>query len=280
VRSKAQLLRRIVINRWFALADLLLVLASGATWILIPKFGIGFTLLALLPWVLRLLAGNPPFQRTPFDWLVAIFLVTAWVGYWAAYDKTTAWIKVWLIVTAVLLYYALSAQPKPNLNSLSLLSFCTGLGISFYFFLTHNFTGNLGSFALWWMNHRPQLGWHAIHHGYISGLLAITNLFALYWLWNTRDKLLSRFTIASKIFLFSGLGMSLWAFILTMSRGMWAATACGLGTWLLWIITTSNRFIAQPRMKSLFPFLVLVYLSVIIAFIYLGPARVGGDIGR
>jgi hypothetical protein len=66
---------------------------SAAAWILIPRFGIGFSLLALLPWILRLLAGIFPFQRTPLDWLIVIFLTTAWIGYWAAYDKPSAWIN-------------------------------------------------------------------------------------------------------------------------------------------------------------------------------------------
>src|SRR5919106_3483243 len=129
-----KILRRLVDNRWFALTDLLLVMMSAAAWMLIPRFGIGFSLIALLPWLLRFLAGHLPFQRTPFDWLIAIFLITAWMGYWAAYDKTTAWIKVWLIVSAVLFYYVLSAQPKQNLGLLSCLSFWFAFAISIYFF--------------------------------------------------------------------------------------------------------------------------------------------------
>ena len=120
-------MRSLVDNRWFALTDLLLVMMSAAAWMLIPRFGIAFSLIALLPWVLRFLAGHFPFQRTPFDWLIAIFLATAWVSYWAAYDKSAAGIKFWLIVSAVLLYYALSAQPKQNLVFLSFLSFCFAL---------------------------------------------------------------------------------------------------------------------------------------------------------
>jgi hypothetical protein len=85
-----QFLRQLIDNRWFALADLLLVMTSAAAWMLIPRAGIGFSLIALLPWVIRFLAGQRPFQRTPFDWLILIFLVTAWVGYWAAYDKSAA----------------------------------------------------------------------------------------------------------------------------------------------------------------------------------------------
>ena len=272
-------MRQIVAKPWFALAGLLLVLVSGAVWIAIPKFGVWFTLLALLPWAMSWLVSNPLFQRTPFDFLVAIFLITAWVGYWAAYDKTTAWIKLWLIITAILLYYALSAQPKQNLVALSLFSFCLGLGISIYFFLTHDFSG-LGSIALWWMNNRPQVVWYAIDRDYISGLLVITNLFALYWLWNIIQSLLSQSTVILKFLIILVLGIVFLAFILTMSRGTLAAVVCGLGVWILWKITTSNRFLAKLGMKPLFPVLVLVYLSAIIVFIYLGPARVDGDLDQ
>jgi hypothetical protein len=138
-------LRQITANRWFALLDFLLVIMSGVAWVFIPELGIWFTLAALLPWVVRLLAGKHPFQRTPFDWLMAVFLMTAWVGYWAAYDQTAAWIKAWLIVTSVLMYFALSAQPRRNMRSLSMISFFMGLGVAVYFFLTHDFTGSTGT---------------------------------------------------------------------------------------------------------------------------------------
>ena len=117
-------------NRWFALVDLLVVITSGVAWILIPRLAIWFTLIALLPWMLRLLDRHAPFQRTALDWLIALFLITAWVGYWAAYDQSAAWIKFWLIVSAVLLYYALSAQPRQNLGFLSFLSFCFASAIA------------------------------------------------------------------------------------------------------------------------------------------------------
>ena len=132
----------LVDNRWFALTDLLLVIMSAAAWVLVPRLEIWFSLIAFLPWILRFLAGHFPFQRTPFDWPIAIFLVTAWISYWAAYDKSAAGIKFLLIVSAILLYYALSAQPKQNLGTLSFLSFCFASAIAIYFFLTYDFGGS------------------------------------------------------------------------------------------------------------------------------------------
>src|SRR5688572_33382868 len=155
--SWEKILRSLVDNRWFAITDRLLVMMSAAAWMLIPQYGIAFSLLAFLPWVLRFLAGRFPFKRTPFDWLIAIFLATAWISYWGAYDKSAAGIKFLLIVSAVLLYYALSAQPKQNLGALSFLSFCFASAIAIYFFLTYDFGGNQTNAVIWWMMHK-QIG--------------------------------------------------------------------------------------------------------------------------
>ena len=244
-------------------------------WILIPELGIWFTLLALLASGALFLADNSLLKRIPYTLLLAVFLITACVGYWAAYDKSSGWIKLWLIITAVLLYYALGAQPKQNLLVISLLSFCLGLGVAVYFFLTFDFAGISTGIALWWIRNRPFLGWPAIHHGYTSGLLLITTLFAAYWLQHIWKKPFDKVSAALKIFAGLGFGVNLLAFILTVSRGLWLAAACGLGTWVLWRIITLERFAKQP-IKSLFPLLVLLYLGVMIIIVYLGPARTVG----
>jgi tetratricopeptide (TPR) repeat protein len=268
-------LRQLVDNRWFALIDLLLVAMSAAAWMLIPQFGIGFSLIALLPWVLRFLAGYLPFQRTPFDWLIAIFLVTAWVGYWAAYDKSAAWIKVWLIVSAVLLYYALSAQPKQNLSVLSFLSFCFALALSLYFCLTYNFADIGGRFVIWWMNHRPQVDWPRIPDGYVSGLVLINTLFAFYWLWNTSKKSFGSAAVVMQLLLLLGMGMVALMFVLTVSRGIKVIALGVVGLWVLWRVSTWSG--SNLRVRAVFPVLVLSYLVVLITFAFLGPASAAPD---
>ena len=263
-------LRRLVDNRWFALTDLLLVMLSAAAWMLIPRFGIGFSLIALLPWVLRSLAGHLPFQRTPFDWLIAVFLITAWVGYWAAYDKSAAWIKVWLIVSTVLLYYALSAQPKQNVVFLSFLSFCFALVLSLYFCLTYDFEGSGGRFAIWWMNHRPHVDWPAIHYDDVLGPVLISMILAFYWLWSTSKKSFGSVAVLMQPFLLLGMGMVALVFVLTLSRGIGLMGLGAVGLWVLW--RASVRSGSNLRVRAIFPVLVLTYLLVLITVAYLGPA--------
>jgi hypothetical protein len=255
---------------------------SGAVWMFIPRLGIGISLIALLPWVLRLLAGRLPFQHSPFDWLILIFLVSAWVGYWAAYDKTAAWIKVWLIVSAILLYYALRAQPKQNLRLLSFLSFCFALAVSIYFFLTYDFTGGGGELADWWMKHRPQVDWPAIPHGHTAGLLLINSIFAFYWLWTTSKKSFGSAAVMIQLFLIFGMAIIALVFALTLSRGIEIICIGVIGLWILWRISTLAA--SDDRVRFAFPMLVLIYVIALISVAYLGPARVAagptpGDYG-
>ena len=264
-------MRQLVDNRWFALIDLLLVIMSAAAWMLIPRFGIGFSLIALLPWVLRLLAGYFPFQRTPFDWLIAIFLITAWVGYWAAYDKTAAWIKVWLIVSSVLLYYALSAQPKQNFGFLSFLSFCFALAVSIYFFLSYDFTGGAGGLAAWWMNHRPQVNGPAIPPGHTSGLLVISSIFAFYWLWTISKKSSGSAVAVIQLFLIFGTAMIALVSALTISRRIELIIMGVIGLCILWRVSTLAE--SDTRFRFAFPVLVLLYVTALILVGYLGQAR-------
>jgi len=263
-------LRSLVDNRWFAITDLFLVMMSAAAWMLIPRFGIGFSLIALMPWVLRFLAGHLPFQRTPFDWLIAVFLATAWVSYWAAYDASAAGTKFWLIVSAVLLYYALSAQPKQNLVFLSFLSFCFALVLSFYFCLTYDFAGSGGRFAIWWMNHRPHVDWPAIQPDYVSGLILISTILAFYWLWNTSKKSFGSAAVVIQLFLLLGMGMVALVFVLTLSRAIAVISLSVLGLWILWRVSTLSG--SNVRVRAVFPVLVLSYLVVLITFSYLGQA--------
>ncbi|MBC8446793.1 MAG: O-antigen ligase family protein [Chloroflexi bacterium] len=74
--------------------------------------------LIALPWPLRLWRHRRLTVRTPLDGPLLLFLLTAAVGLWAAYDRTLAWPKFWLIVGGVALYYALANQriSKPVLS--------------------------------------------------------------------------------------------------------------------------------------------------------------------
>lgn len=260
------MLRRIVNSQWFALTDLTFVMLSGAIRLINPESGFWVILIALLPWGVRVLAGRFPFQRTPLDWPLALFLITAWVGYWAAYDQTAAWNKVWFIVLAVLLYYALSAQPRENLGWVGFFAFLIGLGVSIYFSLTSAIQSSSG-LALWWRSVRPPVEWPALHPGYISGVLSITTLVAIYGISKIRINSPGPQLPLLRLVFISGLGFMLWTLIVTMSRGLWLAMAAAVGAWLMRQII--SRVI--PQLRPFYPFLVILLLGGFLTFVLMFP---------
>jgi prepilin signal peptidase PulO-like enzyme (type II secretory pathway) len=76
----------------------------------------------------------------PFDLPLALFMLTAILAVWAAYDRDTAWAKFWLTVGAVLLFYALvSARATPVMARVGcVMGFA--LGLSVYFLATNDWT--------------------------------------------------------------------------------------------------------------------------------------------
>lgn len=277
-------MRRIVDSRWFALADLLFVLGGLAACMLEPGGSRWAILAGLIPWLVRAAAGRPPFRRTPLDWLIAIFLFTAWVGYQSAYNKTIAWDKAWWIVAAVLLYFAMAAQPRQNLTWICLLFFLGGVGISAHYLLTYDFAAAprrlewVNQVGRWLMEFRPQTGWRSIHPNYAGGLAAIFGAFLLYPL-REAHKSGGGSAVILHVSALVGMTVIILTLFMTTSRGVGMAVAGGVGVWALWkfIVLWGSR--RRSHFERFFPALVLIYLCVLTVLLYLGPAS-SGSVGE
>lgn len=278
------MLHRITSSRWFALADLGLVSLSGCLWALWPEAGIlPLLTIALLPWGVRLLAGQLPFRRTSLDLLVVIFLATSWAGYWAAYDQQAAWSKVWMVFFAVLLYYALAAQPPENRTTVCFYFFCIGVGISVYFFLTHDFVAQprkvqiVNEIGRRLMDIRPGLDWRPIHPNYVSGLAAILTPFALYPAIKPMPQ--GRFTtILIRGFTAVGFGLAILAVLMTTSRGSIMAIAGATGLLVCGWISTRYKSKLPLNRGVFFPIFVFACLCGFLLLLFAGPAQSGGVI--
>jgi hypothetical protein len=179
-------LGRLVDNRWFPLADLLIVLGSGVVWYFRPEFGWKILLIALLPWVTRLLAGRSPFRFTPFDIPILIFLVTALIGARIAYNQDGSWAKFWIILSAVLFFYALAGQPREN--TWIIVGGLTALGvvISIEFLLVFDWQAHpvklelINQIGKAWMTIRPSLALPSIQdEDIVSNILLVLTPFPI-----------------------------------------------------------------------------------------------------
>ena len=163
----------------YALIALALVAIATTLWYVYPQLGWWPFLIAILPVLPKLRVGRFTLPRTPFDIPIVIFMITAGVGIWASYDRQAAWVKFWLLVAAVLLFYALAHQPAANHWILATLFTVLGFSVALTFLLTHNFTeypikfAPFYRFGLWWMSVRPSISIPGMHPNRAAGVIAM-----------------------------------------------------------------------------------------------------------
>jgi hypothetical protein len=273
-------LRDLVDSRWFALSQFLLIIVSGAILYSFPDAGAWPLLLAVIPWATKVVTTRSWTQFTYSDLLLVIFLLTAAVGSWAAYDKLAAWSKFRLVIAAVLFYYAISCQPHENLGILAGFWFMVGVGISTYFLLTHDFEAFPEKFhiikqiGLKWMAIRPALQLPGIHPNDASGISIITSVYGL--------NFLDIFTRTRKNYfwatvILAGLGTACSTILLAASRGAFLALAGAVGVLILWLALQKIHLPLREKVSSLFPYIVIMLMLLVVGILVLTSKVQGGQ---
>lgn len=162
---------------WLSYLDLACAALAGALWYALPQAGPWPLVLVLLPWGLRLALTGRLTQTTPFDLLLALFVLLAGLAVWTAYDRQQAGAKFWLIVGAVLLYYAL-VNARALGQRLAWLLGLFGAGVAVYFLLTHDWSALPAKIeALTHLGETlqaplPALPGHRLHPNVAGGIMA------------------------------------------------------------------------------------------------------------
>src|SRR5690606_17214485 len=109
------------------------------------------------------------------------FLITAVVAAIVAYDPSVAWGKFWLLVGALVVFYALAGQPSANVWPIVAGLGVFGSAVAAYFLLTHDWAAMpakieaIDALGQRWAALRPPLpgGLHALHPNVAGGLMAM-----------------------------------------------------------------------------------------------------------
>ncbi len=236
-------------SRWFGLADLACAVGSAALVFSQPNLDGWPLLLAMLPMGWRLVNRRFPFRRTPFDLPLLLFLLTALVGVWAAYNPAAAWQKFWIIASAMVLYYAIVGQPRENLWPLAGALGALGAFIGGYFLMTYDWqvqpadVAALNRVGLWWMCLRPTWPGY-LHPNLTGGWLTMLAPFSVAFTLRAGRK--RRWTMLTYGLVVTG--AILFSLLMTSSRGAWLALAAGLGVWGLWGLSVlASRWSKQPH---------------------------------
>jgi O-antigen ligase len=187
-------------------------------------------------------------QLLQFATASLLFLGTAWVGVWAAYDPVMAWQRFLLLAMAVLLALTVTVAGRGE-GSLAMLGLCAAVLAGFaggYFLFGHDWDDFASSgFAVlpilgsWMQAYRPaSMSLHPLHANAAGGALAILvplGTVGIYGMWRQRQWL--GVTVAT-LGIMPGLGM----LILSSSRGAWVGLGAGLVVaTLYWLLLRTRQ---------------------------------------
>ena len=252
-------------QRYLPLVDLACAGSAALVWYLALPVGGWPLLLGLLPFALRLVLTGRLSVRSAFDKWLLLFLVTAAVAVWSAYDRDVAWEKFWLIVGAVLLFYAF-ANGMARYADLYLYGLA-GLGVivTLFFIATHDWEQFPTKIAFLEQIGRalqaplPTLDVYRIHPNVIGGLL----LFALPFGAATAKSHRAVGIAATAIILFG--------LLLSMSRGAWIGAVVLGGVALFWSISERSARL-KPIRPHLFISLTALALLLWVLLLVTAPA--------
>ena len=229
----------------FALIELGIACFCGALWYAFPEVKGWPILLVIVVILVRRIfhqSCNPPILGI----LIFIFLLTAGVGIWAAYDKDSAWIKFWIIVGSIFIFFAITHQSRKNVWGL--ITILSGI-ITFlatYYLLTNDWNANPADLSILnqlgsnWMIIRPDSNLTPIHPNFAGGLIAIFMPFSFaLTIYSGQKKYWGKFLLAT-----IASGIALIGLIFTSSRAAWLA----LG---LAIIISSTWFVSRDYIRKL-----------------------------
>ena len=232
-------MKRIVDHSWFFLAEFACVTLAVILWITLPGLSWQPLLIAIAPFLLRIYSGRPALGRTPFDIPIAIFMLTAAVGLWAAYQPAGAWNNFWLLLSAVLFYYLIAHLPIRNLWVVAGILSLLGFGIGIFFILSNNWEVHPAEFKIFsqigmaWMHIRPNLNLEATYPSDMAGIPALALPFSVALTFESWRK---KSTLGSLLFGLMAC-LILATILLSASRSAWWAVGATFGLWILWEIT-------------------------------------------
>ena len=131
-------MQQLFINRWYNLAEFISAIIISALIALRPQWGSWLAVIILLPWLARLVYRRFYFEKTAIVVPIALILITAIIGVWAAYDRQAAIEKLWVSLGAVAVFVALVNQPKVNLGVVASLVGLMGVIIAIIFLFSND----------------------------------------------------------------------------------------------------------------------------------------------
>jgi hypothetical protein len=218
---------------------------GGAVWYRETDIGLWPVLLLLPLWPLQRLAHRRPTRPSTMDLWLILFLLSACISVWVAYDRQIALAKLGLLLGAVGVGTAMAHQTTRRQICLALAVLAVaGVGLSLYSLMSSDWSAQETKYPVLAQIGRavsgllPVLSSHRITPNVVGGMLAVLVPLAIPLL-KIRAELWTGIPIGRA----GGTLRALWglslvlmvlALVLSASRGAWLGLGGALAGWALW----------------------------------------------
>ena len=217
-----------------------------------------FALIFLIfSFLLRIYRSNHLVPKTQLEIPGALFIGSAAISVWIAYDRPTAFLQFCRILAACVLFYAVCDSRERHLRWIAASLLLAATILALYWPIQHDFFSAPAKYGIInligrWINRTvPQITLESItgssiHSNVAAGTLALALPFSCALLWdsirNSRTPLILVSLISTLAIIFS--------LIMTSSRGAWMGVLTA--AFLLFLIWIQRRYITSPFQRKIF----------------------------
>lgn len=183
-------------------------------------------------------------RRTAFDGPLLLFLLSAALGAWLAYDQAAAWSKFLLVVGGIVLFWGISRAPEHIREGNGGRHFLVRLpllllppAIAVYFLITHDWQSEMGipswldPLRLWLGVWRLEALGYRLHPNQVGGIIAAFIPLQIAAL-SAGKKSHALSWVAALLLCLSAIGL-----LMSATRGAWLALAVAMTGWALWLLS-------------------------------------------
>lgn len=233
---------------------LLMAWTSGLVVWFTPQIGVWFIAITLLFWIYRVIKEPSLITRNPVTIPITIFLLTALVGVWAAFDQQAAFHKYLIVLAAVLIFYALADFPVNQSHQVFGLAALTASLLAVYFLLSQDWQAQPADFG--WIN-QVGLAWMQVRYSLPSifdnanipaGILAVLLPLIIVLVGQAHINNKPGWKYIGWISIL----VVVLAIVMSSSRAVWGALIVGLVTWMWWRLSSTNLISQKRRTAKIF----------------------------
>lgn len=229
----------------------------------------------------RLGLGQMRLRRTPLDFPLLLFFLTLFLSLWLSYSARLALNKFWILMAALVVYYAVTAVPRRYALWIAATCGLLAAGLTIFFLTAGIWHRGLafagGFFPTFYRLLSLRLFWPLLlpHPNVVAGHIVMLLPYVMAVLLLARRDKRAKLGMGTAVCLVIALA----GLLLTRSVGAWLSLLVGLAVWGLWPVSGQLVTLLPLPRRLLYSLLVVLMMAggVVVVWLIINQGLPGGQ---